>query len=152
MNHRTRQRVMRTLLGSLLQSEISISEIEEIAEEFYLGSFGRDFGEFVRNAVNTLDAVEEIKPKLLQEEASISAISETINRRRLTKKAVTQLMTLAVPRIKPNSFSTNYSISELLENFINTATPAEVKSFHNILRGEPADAYLKGIARRNREK
>jgi hypothetical protein len=153
MDDKTRQRAIRTFLGSLLQSGLSTSEIQEIAEELYFGSFGRELGEFIRNAMDTIDDADRDKPKALPDEPSIKKkLNEVISRRRLAKKAVVQLMTLAAPKIRPNAYSATSSMSDLLEKFIATATPTEVSSFFSILQGEPADAYLKGIARRSREK
>jgi hypothetical protein len=151
MNSRTRQRAFRALLGSLLQSELTISEIRNIAEECYLGSFGPDFGNFLRNAMDTLDDANN-RPKTLDEEPPTKELLELVNRRRLSKKEVVQLMTLAAPKIKSNSFPPSFPMMELLERFVATATLGEIQSFLNILQGEPADAYLKGISRRNREK
>ncbi|MBR0838292.1 hypothetical protein JQ612_34270 [Bradyrhizobium manausense] len=152
MNPKTRQRAMRSFLASLLQSELSIAEIEEIADELYFGTFGKEVGDFMRNALNTLTVTDKDKLKSSREETLVKSINETILRRRLPKKAILQLITLAAPRIKSTQFSLNSTVPELLEKFMDIANPSEVKSLVSILEGEPADAYLKGIAKRNREK
>jgi hypothetical protein len=152
MNPKTRQRAMRNFLASLLQSELSIAEIEEIADDLYFGTLGKEVGDFLRNAMNTLSVASRDNLKSSREETPVKSIYETIVRRRLPKKAIVQLMTLAAPRIKPNQFSLNSTVPELLEKFMDVANPNEVKSLVSILEGEPADAYLKGIAGRNREK
>lgn len=143
---------MRSFLASLLQSELSIAEIEEIADELYFGTFGKEVGDFMRNALNTLTVTDKDKLKSSREETLVKSINETILRRRLPKKAILQLITLAAPRIKSTQFSLNSTVPELLEKFMDIANPSEVKSLVSILEGEPADAYLKGIAKRNREK
>lgn len=143
---------MRAFLGSLLQSELSIPEIEEIAEEFYFGSFGKEVGEFLRSALNTLGETGRNRAKSLPDDPSTKGIYELINRRRLAKKVVLQLMHLAAPNIRPGHLPANASMLELIEKFLTIATQTEISSFLSTLQGETADAYLKGIARRSKEK
>jgi hypothetical protein len=152
MNPKTRQRAMRGFLASLLQSDLSKFEIKEIAEDLYYGSFGRELGELIRDSMDMWTDADRYNPKSIQESPSTKAIYDTIVRRRIPKRSVIQLMTLASPGLKSKQFSPNASVPELLEKFLSTATQGEIQSFSSILEGEPVDAYLKGISRRNREK
>lgn len=152
MNSKTRQRAMRSFLAALLQSDLTKSEMDEIADGFAYGSLGTDLAQFIREAMEQVVGPNRFEPELALPTSAETMIHETILRRKMPKKSVLQLMTLASPWMKPKDIPANLSTREAVERYVRLASPPEVSKLYSILQGEPADAYMKGIARRDRAK
>lgn len=157
MNPNIRQRAKRNFLASLLQSNFSSREMLELAEELTFGNFAKELSDYIREWIHLSEIGEHRDAPGYNERpdthASIlSAALDTISRRRLSKKFVIQIMALASSWIKPSHFQTSGTAKEMIEKYLLTASPTEASKFLSILEGEPADAYLKGIVRRDRAK
>ncbi len=152
MNPKARQRAMRSFLGALLQSELSIREMQELSDDLMYNSFGRELGAFIREAMtnvpNFLHSSADFNPPIPAQELAY----DLITRRRMSKKAVQQLMSLASPGIKQRFLSSDGTLKDLIDEYFAMASSNESQKFLRILEGEPADAYMKGIARRDRGK
>jgi hypothetical protein len=148
---------MRGFLASLLQSDISQQEMYELADELSSGSFGRDLGDYLRNWIHIGEVgrdkeFDRYDEKLRGRDSMLAVAVETISRRRMSKKMVTQIMALASNWVKPSQLQASGTTKEMVEKYLLTAPLAEANKFLSILEGEPADAYMKGIARRDRAK
>ena len=152
MNSKARQRAMKAMLGSLLQADLTMSEIRELADDLIFGSFGKEFGEYLREMNMFLSEADRNRGDYpsSQSQSMQSTAQNVIERRRLSKKVVQQLMSLASPWIKSPQLPNSGTMKELIEKYFMVAPPNEVSKFIDILHGEPADAYLKGISRRDR--
>lgn len=150
MNAKIRQRAMRGFLASVLQSDLTASDIHQLADELIFGTLGKELGECLLDAMPVLLESNQPKTEMHSNYPSESSAYEVIAKRRLSKKAVQQLMSLASPWIKSKTVPSNVGIRELIENYFMTASPSEVSKFMSILEGESADPYLKGISRRDR--
>lgn len=158
MNSKARQRALRSFLASLLQSDLSIREMTELADDLSYGSFGRELADFIRDAIHVTDSERHRAPRLRNSatEASdypaLKAALSTISRRKLSKRMIIQIMSLASPWVKPANIENTDTVRDIVEQYLIVASAAEASKFLNILEGEPADAYMKGIARRERSK
>jgi hypothetical protein len=150
MNPKIRQRAIRNFVAALLQSDLSLSEMHELSEDLIHGSLGRELGEFMLDAMINIPDSPSQTSSFSSPRSAQDLAYDLIMRRRLPKKSVLQLITLASPGIKPKHFPPNGTLRELIDKFFVYATSNEVEKFLNILEGEPADAYMKGIARRDR--
>jgi hypothetical protein len=153
MNIGTRRRAFRSMLAGLLQSELSDSEIREIADDLSWGSLGREFSEYVRDSLFTMntDRLTNYKVASDRYDPIHAELKALISERRLPKKIVQQLILSAAPKLKTmKALPKDFTMDELLEHFLRSATSNDISAFLNILRGEPADAYLKGISRRGK--
>jgi hypothetical protein len=157
MSPKTRQRAMRSFLASLLQSDFNQHEMYELAEELTFGSFGKDLGDYLREwiRIDDLGRFKETGSYSNEPDISNSLLGtalEIIGRRKLSKKMVVQIMSLASSWVKPKNLENSGTVREIVERYMFTASQAEIAKFLNILGGEPADAYVKGISRRDRAK
>jgi hypothetical protein len=147
MNHKVRQRAMRSFLASLLQSNLTNAEMRELADDLTIGSFGKELGNFIQDAMLNLMDVDRKTDYIKSDSEQIINAHNIIARRRLSKSAVLQLMQLASPKLRLPQL--NGTMKDILESYFAIATPIDRDKFLSILRGEPADPYLKGISRRD---
>ena len=159
MSPKVRQRAMRSFLASVLQSDLNQHDMNELVDELTFGSFGRELGEFLREwiQISDLGRSKEFESYGPSNEPSTSdslldTALDVIGRRKLSKRMVVQLMSLASPWVSPKSLENSGTVREVVEKYMFTASPSEINKFLNILRGEPADAYVKGISRKGRGK
>lgn len=151
MNSRVRQRAMRMFYASLLQSDLTSREIRDLADDLAYGSFGRELGEYLQNMNLIMADVDRSgKSDFPSSQSKQGMAYDIVAKRKLTKKMVLQLMSLASPWIRAQQLSDTGSMKEMIEKYFVVAPQSEVSKFMNILEGEPADAYLKGISRRDR--
>jgi hypothetical protein len=157
MNTKTRQRAMRSFLAALLQSDLTIHVIRQLADDLNFGSFGRELAEYIQEVMHLgdFDSLKDVGKHSRESAIPVSAVNsamDIISKRKLSKKVVAQLMGLASPWMKLSQIENSGSTKEIIEKYMLLATSADVSKFLSILEGEPADAYMKGIARRNRAK
>jgi len=149
MNQDMRRRAKRGFLASLLQSDLSTSDMLDLAEDLMYGSFGRELGEFLRESLAGISDYSRGGQLSLAPSAQTLAL-DLIGRRRMSKRSVVQLMSLASPGVGPQNFPANATMKEMIDKYFMMAPTAEIDKFISILEGEPADPYIKGIARRDR--
>jgi hypothetical protein len=147
MNTKTRQRAMRSFMGALLQSNMTHEELQDLADELRHGSFGKALGELICEIAFNLQELDNYRSEKHSAEPELEQATAIIGRRRLSKKVVQQLMTLSSPWFKTDRLP-NVTMRELLNICFGAAPHNEVDKFLSILNGEPADAYLRGIAKR----
>jgi hypothetical protein len=154
MNSNTHQRILRTFLALLLQSDLSIAEMQTLARELEDGSFLKELSALLREMIFYLEERNEPgKSTPDQTNDSRKALARSIIvKRRLPRKAVAQLMMLASPGMRQDALPTSGTTGHLLEKYFSLANQFEIDKFLSILAGEPADAYIQGISQRNRVK
>jgi len=149
MNPKARNRAMRNFVASLLQSELTARELEDLADDLTQGPFAKELADFIREAMLNLSDISPAKKDPIPHQLSEAAAQafDLITRRRLSKKFVTQVMMLTSPWVKEKNQGDS-TVRELLEKYFVVASQSEAKKFLNLLQGESADPYLKGISRR----
>src|SRR5579862_4402606 len=150
MNSKIRRRAMRGFLASLLQSDLSEADILDLSYDLINGSFGGELGEFVRGAMlNLSTSVGSKSEPHSAEYPTPHTVYNIIARRKLSKKAVQEMMTVASPWIRSSPNLPNGTMRELVDRYFAIASPPETARFLNVLQGESTDPYLKGISRRS---
>jgi hypothetical protein len=119
--------------------------MRELADDLTFGSFGKELGKLVRDAMLNVIDIDRNSNFTKSSSTQINA-HNLIARRRLSKSAVLQLMQLASPKLRlpqPNG-----TMKDILASYFDIASSSDKDKFLSILEGEPADPYLKGISRR----
>src|SRR4051794_34867454 len=96
MQARTRQRLIRKIVASLMQSDLSAAELCELSSELKNGDFTRDVGRFlsdVRFCVEGLKTNKENRNDGALPDASIESVAVDIaRRRRIPKRALAEMI------------------------------------------------------------
>jgi hypothetical protein len=149
MDRKVRQRVMRSFIAALLQSELSLEELRELSFDVSSGAFGSDLSKLLDETIFTLRGRGPYESKVAPETIEDSVIA-IIQKRRLSKKAVLDLMASTNSRKAFKEPALTGSMRELVERFLRTASNNEVTKFLNLLdASETTEAYLRGIIRRD---
>jgi hypothetical protein len=146
MDQKVRQRATRYLLAGLLQSDLSAGDLQSLSFELTHGNLSRELGDLIMDLVFVFEAIERPRGERNVPSSDLVSIAYAIAaRRRLSKKAVFQLMSSVSLKIKPKD---GVTLREAFENYFRLASVEEADSFLEVLSGESADPYLKGISRR----
>lgn len=156
MNAKTRERAMRVLLSSLLESNLTVREMNEISDAFMDDRlFPLTFGQLIKDIVMSMETnTRSLKPK-----PAIAARSETddtpvktalllIKKKRLLKNGVLEMLGTLSPDIQAfiEKLPKKLSLTEILNRCYNEM-PQQFNEFLYWLRGReiPYDDYLEGI-------
>lgn len=157
MNAKTRERAMRVLLSSLLESNLSVREMNEISDAFMDDrEFPQTFGQLIKDIVISMETnTRSLKPK----PAIVTEINETndtpvktalllIKKKRLLKNSVLERLATLSPDIQAfiEKQPKKLSLTEILNRCYNEM-PQQFNEFIYWLRGReiPYDDYLEGI-------
>jgi len=154
MQLRIRHRLIRNIVAALMQSELTTSELRELAEELSSGRFGRDIGILLQDVLFSVQEAEmekTNKPTREVGENSIEAIAtEIVRRRKMPRKAVVDLIVRVSPRFDARELMGKGTISGMLRKYFQTSAPHEQSKFLSILEsGSAEDPYLRGIVGRS---
>ena len=149
MDRRVRQRVMRSFIAALLQSELTLEELRELSLEVSSGMFGADLSKLLEETIFPLRGSGSHESKVAPE-AIEEYVLAAIQKRRLSKKAVVDLIASTNSRKSFKELALSGSMRELVEKFLRTASSSDVGKFLNQLdTGGTTEAYLRGIIRRD---
>jgi hypothetical protein len=154
MQPRTRHRLIRSIVAALMQSDLTVEELRELADELATESFGRDLGAMLRDVLFTVREAEVGKSNKREREVgqlSVEAIAmEIVRRRKLPRKVVVDLILRVSPRFRSQQAVRSGTISGMLRKFFQTSAPHEQNEFLNLLdKGTAEDPYLRGIVDRS---
>jgi len=153
MRARTKNRVMRVLLAALLESDLTIDELEEFLSVRLENSM---LMTELRGALVGLLQYFDGKSRgkftgLEARQTDEDKIYSGLQRKRLSKSEAIQLMYKFSDSFTKQPLDANATLRELVHLFWRDATPAERREFSaalNDTRGK--DAYLEGIISRRR--
>jgi hypothetical protein len=161
MNSKIRRRALRNFGASLFLSEMSAAEMRQIADELSYGNLASELGELIRDmaTLSTVDSskgdfgrnknpFERTKNVSSPQDSRLRVALNVINRRRLSKKAIWELMRTASPEFDAEQISADATIKEHVSKYFETVSANDVARFLNLLEGETTDAYLSGISKR----
>lgn len=147
---KTRQRTMRCFVASLLQSDLTTSELQQIAFELSKGSLGRELSEIIYEVTLFFreSASEDNAPATA--EPNSEAVYSLIQERHLTKSMVLQLMKISRPDIGTREMKAleRKPLRDMLRTFFVNSPPESSDKLLGMLKGESGDAYLTGISKR----
>ena len=154
MQPRTRQRLVRSIVASLMQSDLTASELRELAEEFSEGKLGREVGRFLREILFSVRDFENRKehPRNNKLEASsIEALAhDVVRRRKISKRVLADMVTKVAPHLDPRSLGSAGTIHDMLERFFQQSSPRQHQDFINLLESRSVeDPFLRGIVGRS---
>lgn len=148
MRLKTRERVMRMFLASLLDSDLSIRELKEVANDFTGQTFSWEFGKLVHEIIEHLDTTQLVKQLSSHPDELDEFAYQLVQRRRIPKIALLDVVRSISPAIHSH-LSTKSTVRDILSEFLILATQKETDNFMTFLEGENrGDAYLKGIMKR----
>ena len=150
MNERARRRALRNIVASLMMSNLSKNDVLDVAEEFLYGGIGQELGAMLRHMAVMLPDVpsERYVQASIDETPSLTeAVYELIQRKKMSKKSLLQLMGSISPKLAKGAQPTG-TIRELLDWFFETATSTQTSRFVSLLSNTAQDPYLTGISRR----
>jgi hypothetical protein len=140
MNSRTHQRLIRSFVAALLQSDLSASDLIEISNEIVQGSFDYELAEIIRKMAKNLQENYQ-----LSHEDNVRVAYDLLAKRRLSRSVILRLMKLASSQMAPSQLRTSGTVRDLLDKYFSLASHEEISKFMGILQGETDDLYLKGI-------
>ncbi len=153
MKSRNRERALRTLLTAFLKSELTVREIRDLSREMESPSFLGEFRVLLQGVVEKLESrpAKQSAPREipLAFRDIQSSLYEAIQRRRISKKELLELMEKVYPEITRKGWSKDVPVRELVREFVTAVPLDKANDFLSLLdpRGGE-DAYLQGIIRR----
>ena len=148
MRHKTKERVMRILLASLLESDLSTRELKEVANGLTEQRFSWDFGKILHDTIMHLYDLEVDKQPPFHQDEIENIAYEIVKRRKITKKLLTDFIGIVSQDLR-RMVPFDPPVREILVDFFNLASREEANHLMEMLQeGKKADAYLKGIMQR----
>ena len=154
MNAKTRERAMRVLLSSLLESNLSVREMTEISDAFMDDrEFPQTFGQLIKDIVISMEnKTRSLKPKPAipseNDETPVKTALFLIKKKRLLKNGVLERLGTLSPDIQAfiDKQPQKRSLTDILNNCYNEM-PQQFNEFLDWLRVKevPYDDYLEGI-------
>lgn len=153
MNPKTRERVTKALVEALSKAGLSRNEAEELSIDMARNAaLLTNFSQILKTASRQIKGDQPTKsssvPISETYDQYVSAF-ETIQRQRLSKSDVLELIFKASPKAKRKDVHPTASLRELVREFFDTASDSDIEKFlTNLRRQYTDDAYLQGITRR----
>jgi hypothetical protein len=151
---RTRQHVMRVLLGALMDSDLSVSELRELAKNLENSpEFLIQFIEMLRLVLHRLERGVSLDARVPVSNSGEIAVYSAVQRRRLPKSTVLELMEKYSDAAHKLNVTERTTMRELIRKFLEVAKPEEVRGLRRALETQTPrkDPYLEGIVRRKGE-
>jgi hypothetical protein len=151
MDRKARQRILRSFLASLIQSELSVDDLRALAIELDTGSLGQELSQIILDTIRGIAKFDDNSANAdFPADDPLDEALNAIQTRKMPKKMVMELMKIASPSLREPTIapSMQKSLSQGLRRFFESATENERQVFLEILSGKSADAYLKGITSR----
>jgi hypothetical protein len=156
MNAKIREHAMRVLLSSLLESNLTVREMNEISDAFINDSdFPQTFGQLIKDIVISMETnTHSLKskpariPLLETDETPVKTALLLIKKKRLLKKVVLKRLVTLSPDIQEflDKQPKRLSLAEILNRCYNEK-PQQFNQFFSWLKEReiPYDDYLEGI-------
>ena len=156
MNTKIRERAMRVLLSSLLESNLTVREMNEVSNAFMDDSeFPQTLGQLIKDTVRSMEAnTRSLKPKLAKiappktDDTSVKTAVLLIKKKHLSKNAVLERFGTLSPDTQAfiDKLPKKLSLTEIM-NRCHNEMPQQFNEFLSLLkeRETPYDPYLEGI-------
>jgi len=159
MRSKTWESARRIILSSLLTSDLTITEIQEIGNAFINESdFSDRLGWLIKDAAKSIDApvrmeqAKHLTPDYERYDDAYPKAITIINKRRIPKREILSILKALRPEIR-NYFQQskrNLTLREMVGVFFESASSGEIDKFMDWLEKRiiTSDDYLKGIMRK----
>ena len=152
----TRERAIRTIVSSFLQSDLTAKEINEISDGFlYEADFIQDIGKALYQLSDIIysRSLKKQTEKNEFKDGFVEKALEIIKKKRLSKTEIISTM----KKINPDISNTieprvkKMTVKKLLSEFLSISGLSDFTQFVNILEGQSGsvDKYLEGILNRS---
>jgi hypothetical protein len=149
MRQRSQQRIMRVVLSALLKSDLTIEELQELSGDLNGGSFTNDLHSLLNNIIYHFKIRSHESPFGTDRDAQLKRAYAAVQRRRLSKPYVLDLMERASGEDFKMSSARKLSVQEILKEFFAIASTDQADNFMMLIDSPIAsDPFLKGIANR----
>lgn len=157
MADKNKSRIFREVLAALIGSKLSSRELRELSDLLASDhSFAYELGRSVYDLSKAIDpqatlfTPEEVDVVAGSDEGLVSLVYNVIQRKRLAKRELINLMRSTSSRAA-GSLTTEMSSRELLDTFFDRASTAHVRELLSYLgMNISEDPYLGGIANRSK--
>jgi ribosome biogenesis protein Nip4 len=154
MKTKKRERATRAILSSLLSSELSVNEIEDIADTLlHDHDFLENLARLLREIASTIESPSKLREYISSDippNLGANLINEAqsiISRKHIPKMQILSVIKTLSPMWKSYILENpKITLNELLGYFFESASDQEARDFVRLIGFDPqTDAYLKGI-------
>jgi len=155
MKTKTRERAIRILLSSIIGSDLTAREMQELSEAFLRGSeFSQDLGIIIKNLALDLKVgfhitKQDASDNLEIQEFTLEEAMEVIRRKRISKNKIVSLIRIISPKAGSyyDSKREKMTVKQIIQKFYDAHGREQFYDFMSlVLRGDRTqDEYLKGI-------
>lgn len=158
MRSKTWERARRIILSSLLRSNLTQIEIQEIGKAFMNETdFSQDLGWLIKDVFMRIDESTRLGHKkhlMPNYEKHVNILDKSmflINKRRIPKREIVPILKALCPEMKNYFRQPKRTVREMVSAFFETASGEKIDEFMDWLHKgmSYSDAYLKGIMRRS---
>jgi len=151
MRTRTRQRALRILLSALLDSDLSSTDLREIAENIKYSDFTSEFSYLLEMMTDHFRRYDEIKKLNVASNGNSDDAFELAQRRKITKTSILKMMEQASDGQSKNFIDKGMTMRQIFEMYFSNSSEADVERFLSLIDGSgSSDPYLSGIINRQR--
>ncbi|PWB95317.1 hypothetical protein [Methylosinus sporium] len=151
MDRKARQRILRSFLASLIQSELSVDDLRALAIELDSGAFGHELSQIILDTIRGISTFDGGRAATGSPAGSgLDDALIAVKAKKMSKKMVMELMKVASPLLRESMIAPamQKSLALGLKRFFEVANAEDCRIFMDILAGKSSDAYLKGINNR----
>ncbi len=157
MKSKTWERARRIILSSLLRSDLTMTEIQEIGKALVNDSdFSQHLGLLIKDVFMRIDAstylghTKHLMPHYERHGGASDKAMLLINKRRIPKREIVPILKALCPEMKNYFRQPKRTVREMVDAFFKGASERSVSEFiHWLDKGISAsDPYLRGIMRK----
>jgi hypothetical protein len=147
MRNATRERVVRILLAAFANSNLTIEELEEICDDILnRPEYALDLRSILQKVIHTLRDNTPQKHTVYVTDDPLHQALTIIRRRKFAKTKIEKMMEAAAPGYRPIGRNRNLSVTQIIENFFESASEIQRTRFLDLLSPpRETDPYLRGI-------
>ena len=150
MRLKSRERTARIFLVAMMDSDLSLEELREVADSLTGGTLARDLAALLKDVVNRLTNGDEGEESYSEFNDFVEMANATVQGRRIPKRTLLNFVKRASPHNINWAAQSNSTVREILREFCRTASKSEMFNLLQMLREDKrSDAYLKGIVDRD---
>ncbi|MBB3773307.1 hypothetical protein FHS55_003940 [Angulomicrobium tetraedrale] len=134
--------LLRSLFASVMQSELSASDLRLLAEELRRGRLGDELAYMVE------EAASHFQDPIRETSSDLRALERLVKDKRLTKAAIQNIITSIDARSTAQEAAT---MRQILQEFLLSSSQRQLEKFKDIIASSGnTDPYLKGISERDK--
>lgn len=146
-----KEKLIRLCLASILNSDMSSSEIRKAARLFSDGEISDELGNHLENFAANTSVGRKKSAQVDNSELFYEEIRDHINRERLSKEEIVNLAYNSLGIDIPSSVRKNASVKEIISIIQSNVSRRDFEEFvHRLLTTRKRDPYLSGLEGRDK--